>query len=245
MNPLVIDISHHQPDPINWKQLKSSGTVGVIHKATEGDSYVDDKLFSRAAAAMNAGLCWSTYHFLRPGNMMAQMDHYLSTIDPRLGERICLDHEDDEVSLDQLCECVEYVLAQRPDLQITIYSGHLIKEQLDGGYNEVLAKNTSLWIAQYTTGTPSWPHQVWPAYSLWQYTDTGTAVGITGNVDCNEWNGSEENLPAWFGPTEVPAPSGHATVDVAIETSKDVMISVTVNGELLLAAAYAAARSQR
>src|SRR5262245_34602417 len=86
MTSPVIDISHHNPTP-DWAKLKSGGVVGVIHKATEGSSYVDDMLFTRARAAMDADLCWSTYHFLRPGDMEDQMEHYLGTIDPRQGER--------------------------------------------------------------------------------------------------------------------------------------------------------------
>lgn len=232
MNPLVIDISHYQPDPINWKQLKDAGTIGVIHKATEGNSYVDDKLFSRAKAATDAGLCWSTYHFLRPGSMTDQIDHYLNTINPKVGERICLDHEDDRVSLDDLCQCVDYILEKRGDLQITIYSGHLIKDQLSGKTSDLLSEYTSLWLAQYTTGTPSWPTQVWPAYSLWQYTDKGTAVGVTGNVDANQWNGTEENLIAWFGPAVEPEPVPEAVI-VEITTPRTCNVQVVINGELL------------
>jgi GH25 family lysozyme M1 (1,4-beta-N-acetylmuramidase) len=34
-NPVVVDISHWNPTP-DWAKLKADGTVGVIHKATEG-----------------------------------------------------------------------------------------------------------------------------------------------------------------------------------------------------------------
>src|SRR5262245_6134005 len=99
----VLDMSHYQPDPIDWARLKANGVIGIIHKATEGTGYVDNKLFSRAGAAMAAGLCWSTYHFLRPGSMKSQMDFYLSKVDPVQGERVCLDYEDSGVSLSNLC----------------------------------------------------------------------------------------------------------------------------------------------
>lgn len=205
--PLVIDISHHQPDPIDWLGLVSAGIVGVIHKATEGTGYKDPKLFARASAAMNTGLLWSTYHFLRPGNMGAQMDWYLNTINPVGGERVCLDHEDGGVSLSSLRDCVNIIRSKRPDLQITIYSGHLIKEQLGSAHDVVLA-STSLWIAQYSS-SPSWPIATWPNYSLWQYTDQGRISGINGNVDLNQFNGSRENCIKWMSPAgsePTPAP---------------------------------------
>jgi len=204
-NPLVVDISHWNPTP-DWAKLKAGGTVGVIHKATEGTGNVDATLFDRAQAAMDAGLKWSTYHFLRPGNIEAQMKHYLATIEPVEGERVCLDHEDKGVSIYDLEYCVNYLREVRPDLQVTIYSGNVIKEQLGDQYNETLS-TTSLWLAQYTTGTPSWPSRTWPQWSLWQYTDKASVSGISAPVDGDKFNGSTEQCIAWFGPADAaPVP---------------------------------------
>lgn len=207
-NPICIDISHHNPEP-DWDILKANGTLGVIFKATEGQTYVDDTLFQRASRAKAAGLAFSTYHFLRPGSPEAQMDHYLGTIDPVEGERIVLDHEDAGFGLKDLEKCVTYLRAERPDLQITIYSGHLIKDQLAGKSSTILRDNTSLWIAQYNNSGPSWPTTVWPAWSLWQYTDQASVVGVSAKVDGNKWNGSPENFVKWLAPAtggEAPEP---------------------------------------
>jgi len=239
-NDLVaIDISHWQPDPVDFAKVKAAGIIGVIHKATEGTGTVDDKLFSRANKAMQAGLKWSTYHFLRPGSLPQQMDFYLNTIDPVEGERVCLDYEDQGVHIGDLEYCVNYLLSKRPDLQITIYSGHVLKEQLGSHDSPVLAK-TSLWLAQYSS-TPSWPTQVWPQWTLWQYTDKASVPGITGAVDGDRFNGSRENCAAWFGPaSEEPAPGPEpemrtVKVKLDLETPDDVKIEleVTQNGELI------------
>lgn len=242
-NPLVIDLSHHNPTP-NWTTLKDNGTVGVIHKATEGTSYVDDQLFRRAKPAMDAGLCWSTYHFFH-GNAEAEMRHYLDTIDPRQGERVCIDHEAD-ATLSELKAAVQYLLDVRPDLQITIYSGHTIKDQLGSSCDVFLQENTSLWIAHYTSNSaPSWPKGTWPQWSLWQYTDKASATGVSAGVDGNRWNGDPANLPKWFGPAEavVPEPEPEPTpepeeqwIDVAITRSSPmVTVSVTLDGEVVVA----------
>jgi lysozyme len=228
-DPIVVDLSHWNPTP-DWNRLKAGGLVGVIHKATENVSYVDPMLFERAKAAMAAGLCWSTYHFLRPGSMQKQMAHYLNTINPVPGERVCLDHEDPGVSLDDLVEAVNLLVADPRKLQVTIYSGHVIKEQLGNDYVGVLASKTSLWIAQYASA-PSWPKKTWPQWSLWQYTDKAQVDGISKPVDGNRWNGSEEGLRKWFGPaTEIaPAPSPEPdlpTVDI-VTTGR---VRVTING---------------
>ena len=54
-------------------------------------------------------------------------------------------------------------------LQVTVYSGHLLKEQLNGTKNELLAEHTDLWLAQYTAGTPTWSQGTYPKWTMWQY----------------------------------------------------------------------------
>jgi lysozyme len=144
---------------------------------------------------------------MRPGSIVGQMNHYLNTLKPRTGERVCLDHEDKGVSLADLESAVQYLQGDDRDLQITIYSGNVIKEQLAGGKVSEILADTSLWIAQYTNAaSPSWPTQVWPQWSLWQYSDTGSVPGISGNVDVNRFNGSDDNCSKWLGPVGEPAP---------------------------------------
>src|SRR5215203_4141085 len=115
-NPLVIDLSHWQPDPIDWAAMRNNGTVGVIFKATEGTGYIDPTWVSRAKAALAAGLKVSTYHFMRPGNIEGQMMHYLDEQNKLmpLGSRVCLDHEDAGVSLADLEEAIDFILVLRP-----------------------------------------------------------------------------------------------------------------------------------
>lgn len=197
MSSPVIDLSHHNPSP-DWSAVKAAGVLGVIHKATEGAGYADPDRGSRLAGALKAGLLIATYHFMRPGDMAAQMDHYLATIDAAQGERVILDYEDNGLSLGDLRQAVNILWDRRPDLQITIYSGNLIKSQLGGNRDELLAK-TSLWIAQYNNSGPSWPSSTWPTWSLWQWTDRETIPGISAPVDGNKWNGTEDALQRWLG----------------------------------------------
>jgi lysozyme len=242
MTPLVIDISHYQPTP-NWGEVRKSGIVGVILKCTEGESYVDDTWMGRATDALVAGLAVSTYHFLRPGSMEDQMRHYIDEQDKvmPLGSRVVLDYEDDRVNIIDLCACVQAIMDKRPDLQITIYSGHVIKEKLGNTHNDLLAKNTSLWIAQYTTGTPTWPTATWPQWSLWQYTDTGTVKGISGHVDLDAFNGSAEACVKWMGPAgnAQPGPDPDPGVEVVYvdvnigSVPVGFEVRVRVNGEIV------------
>jgi len=210
-DPIIVDISHWQPTP-DWAKLKAAGVKGVILKATQGTTYVDPTFRSRYDAAIAAGFAVSTYHFLEAGNIQTQMNFYLNTLKPRDGERMCIDYETESGKptppLSDLENAVGYLFTVSRNLQITIYSGHLIKDQLRDGYSDVLAM-TSLWISQYTSATaPSWPTGTWPNWTLWQYTDAAKVDGIDGAVDGNRFNGSDENAVKWLGPAGAePAPA--------------------------------------
>ncbi len=122
-NPICVDLSHHNPEP-DWAKLKAGGTLGVIMKATEGTTYIDNTFAARRERARAAGLAVSSYHFLKHGNAEQQMAHYLDVVGPVVGERVVIDHEDAKGTLSDLLTAVEALVRQPLDLQITVYSGH-------------------------------------------------------------------------------------------------------------------------
>lgn len=202
---LVVDISHYQPSP-DFDELRRAGVVGVIMKCTQGKSYLDPTFKQRYAEAIAGGMPVSSYHFLEAGDPVGQMQWYLKNLNPRQGERVCLDHES-TASLPELKQAVSYLHGDSRGLEITIYSGHLIKDQLGSTKDELLA-TASLWIAHYTSASsPTWPEATWPNWTLWQFTDKARVPGIEGNVDGNRFNGSPENCVKWIGPAATePAP---------------------------------------
>lgn len=242
MNPLVIDLSHHNPEP-DWARLKAGGTVGVILKATEALSYIDPTFGQRRQAARAAGLAVSSYHFLKHGNVRQQMLHYLDVVAPLRGERVVIDYEDTSLNLGDLREAVLALQGADPDLQITVYAGGLLKGQLGGNRDDVLAK-TSLWIAHYTLAPgPVWPKATWPVWSLWQYTDSASVTGIQGPVDGNRFNGPAGNLLKWLNPAvpaqpapqpqPVPAEGGDIVVNITLPPNlpEGFTVEVFVNGK--------------
>jgi lysozyme len=230
----VIDLSH-------WNTVKSfidignAGVLGVIHKCTEGTGYMDPTYLDRMYSATEADLSWGAYHFLKHGNIQRQMEWFVENMALPAGSRVAIDYEDPACTLSDLQDALVSLTSLDPTLQIAIYSGHLIKDQV-GSKSYPWLEPFSLWLAQYTTGTPSWPKQIWPVWSLWQFTDTGSVSGMSGNVDLNQFNGSDEQCLKWFGLDPVPAPSpsphpGDLAVVVNIEVPEGVSIKVTVNGD--------------
>jgi lysozyme len=233
----VIDISHWQADP-DWHAIEADGVLGVILKATQGDSYVDDTWQDRAVGAIAAGMAVATYHYLEHGDIDAQMTHYIKTTDKvmPLGSRVCIDFEAADCTQSDLETAVSWLQDQRPDLQIAVYSGSsFLTEKLVDKPNEVLGQ-TSLWVARYSSQTPYFPLKIWPTWSLWQFTDSGS-IGNLKPVDCNRFNGSDGALLAWFGPVsgiepvppepaKPPEPAGR----VVLLINGDVDITVVVDG---------------
>lgn len=208
----AIDLSHWNTITGSFADIKAAGVIGVMHKASEGTTYVDPNYAPRMQQALAAGLRWGAYHFLKHGNVEAQMAYFLKAAHLGLGSRVAIDYEDAGCTLDDLRGAVTALRKLDPSMEITVYAGALLKEQLGKAVDPLLA-TTSLWLAQYTAGTPSWPSGTWPSWSLWQYSDGnagGSPKGVTGvkaPVDCNTFNGSPENCAKWFGPTTAPVPS--------------------------------------
>lgn len=211
--PSVLDLSHWQTT-INFATLKAGGILGVILKATEGTGYTDTTYRSRRASAEQAGLIVSTYHFLKAGNAQAQMAYYLAQVNPAPGERMVIDVEEAGTTLSDVHAAVQALLDDPRGVQVTVYGGSLIKDLLGSSPDKFLADNTSLWLAQYTSGTPSWPKQVWPNWSLWQYSDKGSVKGVSGACDVNVFNGEDANLVKWLSPAPKPVPQPPVTPDV-------------------------------
>jgi lysozyme len=246
-----IDISHWQ-EGVDLLEFAAAGGKAVILKATEGTTYVDATYEGRREEAEEAGLAVSTYHFLRPGNMEAQARHYLEVVDPDEGERMIADHEDPKVSLGDLVDFLKEIKLANPTVELTVYSGHLLKEQLGDRRDAWLAENTSLWVAQYTTAAaPSWPSGTYPTWSLWQYTDKGTVIGFDGPVDCNRFNGSDDQMLRWFGsdvPSEEMLAEGRARARAALDemageddkATIDIQVSgdvrISINGRVVYGA---------
>jgi len=203
--PVCIDISHWQDFP-DFDEVYASGVRGMIHKATEGTTYVDPNRSKNCSNALAAGLAISTYMWIKPGDGAAQAEFYLATIDPTPGERVVIDYEEDGCSLTTLKNAVQAILDYGNELKITVYSGHLLKEVLGDSHDAFLAQHTDLWLAQYTSDESkiSWPEATYPKWTLWQYSETGEIPGIDDSyVDLNNYNGNDQEFLEWINPTGV------------------------------------------
>jgi lysozyme len=211
INRRVLDISHHN-DVTSWDQVVGAGIVGIIHKATEGTSYKDPMYVRRGGPARRAGLLWGAYHFANGSNVEAQVYHFLSVVGVDEATLYALDWEDDPngntMTLEQAKLFLELIGREIGDHRCVVYSGNVAKEAL-GDLRDAYMGEHRLWLAQY--GSRPVVQRSWEKYWLWQYSDGNVGPqphgcpGVTGEVDTNSWEGSDEALRAeWTGAGPVP-----------------------------------------
>ncbi|AVA21293.1 glycoside hydrolase family 25 protein [Rhizobium sp. NXC24] len=200
----VIDISHHNGTRLRFDRAKEGGVLGVIHKATQGELYVDPTLVANRQRILDTGLLFGAYHFGTGANGVSQAAHFLDVVQPTEKTLLVLDFEDNptggSMSLEEARAFVTHVKAATGRWP-GFYSGHTIKRALGVASDPVLA-NCWFWLAQYGP-TPVVP-PCWTTWTLWQYTDgaVGEApheVDGIGRCDRNNFQGTEEALSTWWG----------------------------------------------
>ena len=197
---VVIDISHFN-SVTSFQEIKQSGVVGVIHKATEGTNWMDPTYATRKQQALAAGLWWGAYHFGVNEDGAAQAQHLLSVVNPGPQDLLVLDFEQNPSSQMNIAQAEQFVTAvyNATGRYPGFYSDSLVGELLGNNQNSVLA-NCWFWRAQYGGTAPSVP-PTWPGWTMWQYTESGSVPGIQGVCDRDTFNGSLADLSLLWGQT--------------------------------------------
>jgi lysozyme len=200
--PMVIDLSHHN-GATDFAKARAAGLVAVIHKATQGASYVDPQYATRRKAALQAGLVWGAYHFCTNASVDAQVSNFVNNAKPDGNILLAMDFEKNEpdpgnsVSLAQgraFLAAVERKTGLRP----IIYTGSYMYDLL-GKTPEPTFGKYRVWWARYSDAPQL--HPTWKNYWLWQYTDGHSgpqprAVDGIGYCDCDHYDDSEASLRA-------------------------------------------------
>lgn len=207
----IIDI-HHQHN-IDFAAVKAAGIVAIIHKAAEGATFQDPKYRERRAIAKKMGFLWGAYHFSSGRKPIDQVKNFLETAEPEDDDLIALDYEGStsgpDMTLDQAIEFIQLVREKTKRLPV-IYGGRLLRQNVAGRTDETLAQ-CPLWYARYRDEPVGLPTHIWPAYTLWQYTngknglEPKTVTGI-GKCDRNKFQGTTVELIAQWPFIEVIDP---------------------------------------
>ena len=194
----VVDISHHNGN-VNLVKAKTDGILGVIQKATQGQSGKDPTFKTNRTKAIDAGVMFGAYHFATGSDGLKQAQHFLEVVDSFDNTLLVLDFEPNptgpDMSLEEARAFVLHVQEQTGRFP-GLYSGHYIKQLLGSQKDEVLGQ-CWFWLAQY--GPTAVVPANWPTWTMWQYTDGAFGpephkVAGIGRCDRDKFNGDEAQL---------------------------------------------------
>ncbi|MDT5123734.1 MAG: hypothetical protein QOC96_3216 [Acidobacteriota bacterium] len=204
---VVIDISHHQAN-VDFNAVAAAGIVGVIHKATAGTSFVDNRYAERKPRALAAGLLWGAYHWgVGDATAAAQAAHFLAVAQPDAQTLLALDYEPNvagshrlgpDMTTQQASQFVEAINTAHGRYPL-LYTGLAMAGHIPD------LPQCPLWWAGYSHA----PHGIpatWPTWTLWQYTGDGlgpqphTVDGIAGPIDRDQFNGDLDGLKKLWVP---------------------------------------------
>lgn len=222
-----IDVSHWQ-GIIDWKQVKNAGYSFVFVKATEGTKLVDDRFRANAQGARTAGLLTGAYHLTRaqkPGDVKIELEHFVQVVESAGGIDtfklpFVLDIETKEGGTKANITAIvqewinQFKLRTGRTLMIYTYP-NFIDTSLDAVFG-----SAPLWYAYYNSGTPA-NKGGWVSWEFMQYTNKGKVPGITGNVDMDEYKGSEAELMAEYNS---PEPSSGTNVPAWKEAGRQWLV---------------------
>lgn len=235
-NAQGIDVSHWQ-GIIDWKKVALSGISFVFIKATQNG--MDKKFLDNVKGAKAAGLLVGAYHYI---------DDSVTTVDKaRSAARIfhnaiqaaggqdmidlppVMDYESNKNNLSKpLITAIAKAFLE--EIQRLAGAKPLIYTYPAFIGNFVGLSDYPLWIARYSTQTPS-DAAGWTSWDFWQYSD-GTAGGmlhsgnrkvngINGPVDLNEYNGTVAELKSRYNKKIEPV----RDVELVPDSNKDINVA--------------------
>ncbi|MCA9517936.1 MAG: hypothetical protein KC635_23515 [Myxococcales bacterium] len=203
-----IDVSKWQ-GTINWASVKAAGVKFAIIRVSDGTTYLDEKFVTNWNGAKAQGILRGAYQFFRSNqDPTAQANVLISKLQQYgVGEiPPVIDVETtDGVSASTRASRIGTWLARvqsQLGKKAIIYTGSYFWES---NVNSAAYTSHPLWVAHWTTGCPSIPHQ-WSNWTFHQYSDHGSVGGISGAVDLNRFNGTLAQLQALGGPAPATAP---------------------------------------
>lgn len=180
----ILDLSHFQ-NVINWQAIVDQGYKGVYLKASQGTNFHDATFIGYCRAAQSVGLLVGAYHFV--GNSgstwqdpVSEAANFLNAISSvHLDLLPALDMETDPGSNDPTTWARSFISAVGMPFIFYTYTEWL-KE------HPVKLQDLPLWIANYSNIASPPDVSGWTAFTMWQYSSTGTVTGIVADgVDLN------------------------------------------------------------
>ncbi|WP_405134243.1 glycoside hydrolase family 25 protein [Nocardia sp. NBC_01388] len=195
--PDVSSWQHLNGTMINWFAVRAAGHNFAMVKATEGLNYVNPYFIPDSVLMRTAGVARGTYHFARPALPPEPQAALYAAV--ALGQNGPLDlppvlDMEDAGGLSpgglidwthRYLNTVQALTGRTP----IIYTYPRFWQTAMGDSNEFT--RYPLWIADYRGNDGPEVPGGWPAWTFWQYTDSGNVPGINGGTDLNSYSGAQ------------------------------------------------------
>lgn len=222
-----IDVSNFQGN-VNWNAVLNDGYEFTFIKATEGVNFVDARFTQNITGATAAGVLAAPYHFARPDSGISnpldpvnEANDFLAAIEPYYNTGTYLPPVLDVERFDlgmSIPQTRTFISNWVNDFSDTVLASigvrpliYTSQSPANTYFNSSVTSQHDLWVAWYKgTGTTDPPvpsdNPSWPEWKFWQYTDSGSVAGISGNVDLNVFNGTRPELDALLVGDDVVEP---------------------------------------
>ncbi|WP_431050185.1 glycoside hydrolase family 25 protein [Roseateles sp. L2-2] len=199
-----VDISHWQ-QTVDLDAAHAAGLVGMMHKATQGASFVDPTWAARARKARELGLLIGAYHLCTNQLVEDQIDRFLDTIAtsgssagvvPVLDWQHIAIPSQGTMTQTSLVEMINQ-FHDRTGIYPMLYCGYWALANLAPRQGTGTLRSCPLWQGFYSSHF-GWLSDIWDDWTMLQYTD-GTLgpsphefPGL-GTVARDTFNGTLEN----------------------------------------------------
>ncbi len=192
-----IDVSKWQ-GAIDWDAVAASGVRYAFIRVNHGLDDIDEQFTYNWSEARRVGITRGAYQYFLPGEDAGEQAQLLLDLMGPLEEGDLppvLDVEEadgdtpEEIRNDihVWMEQVEETIGMKP----VIYTAKYFWQDGVGMPSDFLAH--PLWVANYEVDCPLIADP-WSRWNFWQYTSSGSVSGISGNVDRDVFNGTEDDL---------------------------------------------------
>ena len=172
----------------------------MIHKATEGTGWSDPTCARHKPQALAAGLWWVRITSVLTKTVQRRRNTFCSIVKPGPQDLLALDFEENPSSQMTIAQAEQFVteVYNQTGRYPGFYSDSLAGSLLGGNQDSILA-NCWFWRAEYSVSSPPSVPPTWPAWTMWQYTESGSVPGIGGACDRDMFNGSIAGLSNLWG----------------------------------------------
>lgn len=188
-----IDISKYQ-GKVDFEKVKDAGINYIFIRATEGITYQDPNFKTNFLSAQDAGITVGAYHFYETNDDPEdQLKNFTSLVTLKSGDLppvIDIEklHKKDDKKLTENLQKFLDGLETHYGVKPIVYTGLNFSNKHLTGFG-----NYPLWLAEYGRDEPKLPNG-WANWTFWQWSQSHTISGITGDVDADRFNGDKSSF---------------------------------------------------